>query len=495
MTLESITTTAVAEILSAWRHGGKVPDALLELAALQQAVSRPEERPQALREFVVSLLEKQLQQQRLLAGISPKARLTSKKAAKTAVIADFQSNQKELQGWSALFFRYLSPVNLTVAELAAAIPLSTRQFSRHVKQGLAQLTRLIQQAEQRAQQRSRLRRFLPVPEFSQLFGVDEVVLKVVAQLTAADGPRFISIEGLGGVGKTAVAQAIAYHFAEQTIWQDILWISARQEWITAQGQLEKIEDPVYSLEDVISRFAHQLGQEQLAGLTAQDKLTRLEPLLSSQPHLIIIDNLETLTDTQALLPALFPLAGQTRFLLTSRHSLRDTGYVYTLPLPELASTASQALIESELERQGQAVTLSESVMTAIYQTIGGLPLALKLVTAQLGTLPLEYILNGLHNARRQSAEEMYKFIYQRTWRLLSPEAHHLLLTMLLVSPEGEAITWMKLMSNMPPENFDEALLQLRRYSLLETAGGLEEPRYRLHRLTTTFLQTEVLLQW
>jgi len=88
-----------------------------------------------------------------------------------------------------------------------------------------------------------------------------------------------------------------------------------------------------------------------------------------------------------------------------------------------------------------------------------------------------------------------KFIYQRTGRLLSPAAHHLLLTMLLVSPEGEAITWMKLMSNMPLENFDEALLQLRRYSLLETAGGLEEPRYRLHRLTTTFLQTEVLLQW
>jgi hypothetical protein len=70
MTLESITTTAVAETLSAWRHGGKVPDALLELAALQQTVSWPEERPQALREFVVSLLESQLQQQRLLAEIS-----------------------------------------------------------------------------------------------------------------------------------------------------------------------------------------------------------------------------------------------------------------------------------------------------------------------------------------------------------------------------------------------------------------------------------------
>lgn len=48
---------------------------------------------------------------------------------------------------------------------------------------------------------------------------------------------------------------------------------------------------------------------------------------------------------------------------------------------------------------------------------------------------------------------------------------------------------------LPTSDFDDALMQLRRYSLLEAAGSLVAPRYRLHRLTTTFLKTEVLLRW
>jgi hypothetical protein len=33
------------------------------------------------------------------------------------------------------------------------------------------------------------------------------------------------------------------------------------------------------------------------------------------------------------------------------------------------------------------------------------------------------------------------------------------------------------------------------YALLETAGSPASPTYRLHRLTTTFLQTDVLAGW
>ncbi len=52
-----------------------------------------------------------------------------------------------------------------------------------------------------------------------------------------------------------------------------------------------------------------------------------------------------------------------------------------------------------------------------------------------------------------------------------------------------------MMSFLSPDAFDDALAQLRDYSLLEAAGPPESPRYRLHRLTTTFLQTEVLEGW
>jgi hypothetical protein len=498
MKLEEITTDLVEETVSAWRHGRQPPVALLELAALRHDVhpTNAQARP-SLRDFISALVETQLRQQRQLAGL-PEPVLSSRETVAAAVQADFQARQKSLAGWSAVYFRYLAPVALSVAELADAVPLSPRHFRRHVSQGIEQLTHLIRQEEAAAhmqERRWRLQRFLPPPDYTRLFGMDDVVTAVCARLTEAAGPRFVSLEGLGGIGKTAVAQTIAHQLADQGGWQEMLWISARQERLTTQWQFEKIEDPIQSLEDVVTRLAHQLGQENLAGLPTPDKLAGLKPALAAQPHLIVIDNLETLSDTQALLPALFPLAGPTRFLLTSRHSLRDVGFVHVLPLSELSLADSQALLESELARHGQAATLSPEAMATIYQTLGGLPLALKLVAAQLGDLPLEHILDGLKVARRQGPERMYHFIYGHAWRLLSDAARHLLLTMLLVSPDGEDVSWMKLMSNLATADFDDALMQLRRYSLLEAAGGLAVPRYRLHRLTTTFLKTEVLMRW
>jgi len=52
-----------------------------------------------------------------------------------------------------------------------------------------------------------------------------------------------------------------------------------------------------------------------------------------------------------------------------------------------------------------------------------------------------------------------------------------------------------LMSFLPPDEFGDALAQLRDASLLEVAGEPTSPRYRLHRLTATFLQTEILAAW
>ncbi len=493
---ETITPTLVEEMLIAWRYTRQVPS--LDLALLSRTARPPDEPAQpTLRHVVAALVEHQLQQQRQMAGVALMAP-ASKEAAYKTLAADFQTHQAALMAWSALYFRYLSPVALSVAELATAASLSTRHFRRHVDHGIRQLTTLLRQEEEAAQQQQqqwRLQRFLPSPDFARLFGAEAVVADIVARLAREDGPRFVSIEGLGGIGKTAVAQAAAHHFAQTNAWLEILWISARQERLTTQWQFENIADASQSLEDVVTRLAHQLGQDQLAGLPATDKLSRLQPILAARPHLIIIDNLETLSDTEALLPALFPLAGSTRFLLTSRHSLREVGFVHVLPLSELSFAASQTLITSELERHGQTTTLSPAEMETIYQAIGGLPLALKLTAAQLGDLPLAHILQGIQLARRQGPERMYDFIYGHTWRLLTDTARHLLLTMLLVSPDGEDVSWMKLMSNLPLADFDQALMQLRRYSLLEKAGSLAAPRYRLHRLTATFLQTELLLRW
>ena len=136
-----------------------------------------------------------------------------------------------------------------------------------------------------------------------------------------------------------------------------------------------------------------------------------------------------------------------------------------------------------------------AVVAALHAVVGGMPLALKLVAAQMNHWPLTVLLENLRTAHTRAPEGLYTFIYRRSWLALGDHARTLLLSMLPLAPDGEDVEWLTLMSFLPPDEFGGALAQLRDYSLLETSGPPDSPRYRLHRLTTTFLQTEVLAGW
>jgi hypothetical protein len=211
--------------------------------------------------------------------------------------------------------------------------------------------------------------------------------------------------------------------------------------------------------------------------------------------LIVIDNLESVGDVDMLLPALTPLARPTRFLLTSRRTMSRHPAVSCRPVSSLSFDDSRALVESELHRHGWNVALKREDMAALYEVVGGAPLALKLVTSQMSRWPLSVLIDDMRRARRRAPESLYTFIYQRTWLALDDHARQLLISCLTIAPDGEAIDWLRLMSFLPPDEFDGALDQLLTYSLLQLAGLPDSPRYRLHRLTTTFLQTEILTNW
>lgn len=52
-----------------------------------------------------------------------------------------------------------------------------------------------------------------------------------------------------------------------------------------------------------------------------------------------------------------------------------------------------------------------------------------------------------------------------------------------------------MMSGQDEEEFYRAVAELDQVSLLEISGTTTDPHYRLHRLTVTFLQTELLNFW
>ena len=95
-------------------------------------------------------------------------------------------------------------------------------------------------------------------------------------------------------------------------------------------------------------------------------------------------------------------------------------------------------------------------------------------------------------SRGGPVEELYRHIYWQSWRTLSEPARTLLQAMPLVAESGGEPAYLQAISGLDEEDFWPALSQLRSRSLLEVRGTLEEKRYGVHRLTETFVRTEVV---
>lgn len=498
MEIDDISPSLITNTLKAWRQLEEPPDGLLGLDLLRDGATGRVERGIQLRERVESLVAAELDRCRAAEKLTAASAADTRDGLLTALAADFRRDNAELEAWSALQHRYLAPVPLSVEELAAAAHLDARNFRRRVGNGVTRLTealRRLELAEHKRRRHLRLGRHLPPPEYAELFGVAAAQRRLAGLLRGADGPDFVSIEGLGGIGKTALARAVAYELAQDSDFEGIAWVSARQTWLNDLGGIEATPDAATTMADIAGRLATQLGFAELAGLRAADKLDRLAPFLKGSRQLIVIDNLETVSDLALLLPALLPLARPSRFLLTSRQTLSHYPAVTRFPVKPLSPEDSRALVESELRRHGRAGSLRPDDVTALHEIVGGMPLALKLVAAQMSHWTLATLLENLRHARHRAPEGLYTFIYRRSWMALSDPARQLLLSLLPLAPDGEDVEWLRHMSFLPPDVLDDALAQLRDYSLLETAGPPEAPRYRLHRLTTTFLQTQVLDNW
>lgn len=345
MGLDAITPNNLRSALQSLQQGKKLPDALLSLTLLHfQGEISSTEKELRLAKLLSETVKKSLEQSRN----HLRMQVGDEQKSAACLAADFRPGDVELESWSALYYRFFADEPNPTEKLAKIACIHERQFRRRVESGLDYLVKTLQQQEleaEAAQHKNRLSHYLPSSESSQLFGIDSLREQTVSWLTDPQGPPFVSIEGLGGIGKSALAQNVAQYMARYTDLEEILWISARQEWFSTKGETTPVDSAVRSLDDIVARLASQLGQEQLAGLATQAKVDALTSLLTQHPHLIVLDNLETLDDVQMIVPALHPLAGATRFLLTSRHTLQSFPYVQVYRMPELSLCDSRALLE------------------------------------------------------------------------------------------------------------------------------------------------------
>lgn len=336
-----------------------------------------------------------------------------------------------------------------------------------------------------------LSRLAPLAD-QKLFGIETARQTVAPMLAAEERPWLIAIDGIGGIGKTTLANNLVREALTGGRFGDMAWVSAKQEEFLPGFGMRSTNRPALDAEQLTDALLAQLTDASSLAIPSREKGVLLQQRLKTVPTLVVVDNLETVVDYQALVPFLRQLTNPTKFLLTSRLSLQAYTDVFCYSLGELNETDTLAFLCYEAERRG-IVPLQQATpaqLQHIYGVVGGNPLALKLVMGQVRFLPLEQVLENLQFAQGRQIDELYTYIYWQIWQMLDEAARRLMLT-LPVMPNS-TFGQLAAISELDRATLQSALLHLIDHSLVQVAGDLAEPRYRLHRLTETFLIHEVL---
>ena len=310
------------------------------------------------------------------------------------------------------------------------------------------------------------------PDIDNFYG-RENDLQQLERWVAQDCCRVITILGIGGVGKTAVAAKLARSLAERDDgpFDQLLWRSL-------------LNAP--PLDDLLPEVLRTLAAPELIQIPDQldQQLALLLDYLRQKRCLLILDNLESVLEGGdkagvyragyegygQLIRHLGQYMHQSCLLLTSRerpHSLarleRDTSLARSYQLPGLSNEAAQQLL-------AQRGLSNEKTQTAsLIKRYSGHPLALKLVSETIDDLYLGDMDAFLAEDALIFAD--IRDVLDQQFNRLSPLERE---TMIWLAIEREPVSVQNLKNNLqdlvPQRAYLEALRALQKRSLLEQQG-------------------------
>lgn len=378
--------------------------------------------------------------------------------------------------------------NETIIKVAFNHEIGEDQVNRQQRKAIELLTDILFQADQPLRQAYIVQQEsqLEAPSYTQLFGVEGSLNTLRQVLQNENAPWLISITGLGGLGKSSLADAAAREMIQAVQFEQIAWVRAEIHTMSGESL-----SPELMFEDLCIELASKLRPEARLGSNTSRFIRQL---LKTAPHLVVIDNLESEVDTVFLFNQLADLGGPSKIVITSRTRPPAQANVFSLPLTELSSSDALALIRHHAEITGlpALANADDGMLSPIIEATGGNPHAIKLIVSLTHSLSLSNILSNFPLGRSQPIEKMFHDIYWKAWNALSAPARTLLEAMPLVAMSGAQYEQLQVVSELSEADLSAAIEELVSRSLLEVRGTPFDRRYGIHRLTETFLQTEII---
>jgi predicted ATPase/DNA-binding SARP family transcriptional activator len=328
---------------------------------------------------------------------------------------------------------------------------------------------------------------------TRFFGREQE-LQWLRDLLLCEDVRLVTLTGPGGSGKTRLAMEAARQLLDQ--FQGAVWFAPLQE----------LADP----ELILGAVVEGLG---LRPAPQTEPIDQAAALLSRQPSLLVVDNLEHLLEEGSRAVAtLLARVPTLTCLVTSRQTLGLSGerdlFVGPLPTPTAAATPEELVACASVQLlvdRAQAVRADFQVAAAnaaavakICRRLEGLPLALELAGARVPVMTPAHLLERLDRqfellvTRQRDVPDRHRSLWAAldwSFRLLSPELQRFL-ARLSVFRGGwtlEASTGV-----CEGARAGERLEQLRECSLVMIdPGQTGETRYRMLETVREYARTQL----
>jgi hypothetical protein len=329
-----------------------------------------------------------------------------------------------------------------------------------------------------------------LPARPHLIGRRTEIARLLELLSPNHAASLITVDGIGGVGKTALVLEVAHRCwkastgeepnSKVPLFEAIIFISAKQQYLTSDGVLPSNEAK-RTLHAISREIASTLNHFEITSATRQDQLSRVREALARQRTLLLVDNLETMEDKQEIISFLYELPRSVKVVITTRERVLSFSPIRLEQLPQ-----EEGLNLIEKESHEKEANLNRQQALNLYQRIGGIPAALIYAIGQIASgYSMETVLKRIPKA----GGDIARFCFEESVNALRGQpAHHLLMTMSMFpkSPLRMAIAHA---AGIAADQIilEESLAQLRKLSLIRQ----HEARYTMLPLTREYALVEL----